>query len=241
MIGVAPPSLGANVAKPEPSAAPAPAAPAPVPAPHEFGAPQGFGGGTQPNPAYGATQQGFGSPAAGYPGASGYGNPSAQPPQQAPSGVNPLGGTVVADASSFSNPNYGHAPGQSGGYEAAPPPQGGYGGPPPDAGAPPPGYGAPQGGYGGPPQGYGAPPAGGGFGSAPTQGFGATEPAGSAYQQQMQPYAPLPPLEQGRDSNMVIPGTVGGPNSIVTVLLIVATCGIYGIYLLVKGKKSAQQ
>jgi len=39
---------------------------------------------------------------------------------------------------------------------------------------------------------------------------------------------PLPP----------IPGTVGGANPIVTVLLIVLTCGIYGIYLLVKGKKS---
>jgi hypothetical protein len=34
-----------------------------------------------------------------------------------------------------------------------------------------------------------------------------------------------------------IPGVVGGTNPIVTVLLIVATCGIYGIYLLVKGKK----
>jgi hypothetical protein len=39
---------------------------------------------------------------------------------------------------------------------------------------------------------------------------------------------PLPP----------IPGTVGGANPIVTVLLIVFTCGIYGIYLLVKGKKA---
>ncbi len=41
------------------------------------------------------------------------------------------------------------------------------------------------------------------------------------------------------DSLAPIPGTVGGANPIVTVLLIVLTCGIYGIYLLVKGKKSA--
>jgi hypothetical protein len=35
-----------------------------------------------------------------------------------------------------------------------------------------------------------------------------------------------------------IPGTVGGQNPIVTILLIVLTCGIYGIYLLIKNKKS---
>jgi hypothetical protein len=51
---------------------------------------------------------------------------------------------------------------------------------------------------------------------------------------QMQPLAPAPDM----DDMMPIPGTVGGPNPIVTVLLIVATCGIYGIYLLVKGKKA---
>lgn len=53
---------------------------------------------------------------------------------------------------------------------------------------------------------------------------------------------PLPQtssMAQVHDSLAPIPGTVGGANPIVTVLLIVLTCGIYGIYLLVKGKKSA--
>ncbi len=40
------------------------------------------------------------------------------------------------------------------------------------------------------------------------------------------------------DEPLIIPGVVGGANPIVTVLLIVLTCGIYGIYLLVKGKKA---
>jgi hypothetical protein len=53
----------------------------------------------------------------------------------------------------------------------------------------------------------------------------------------MAPVPQMQPLAPAQDDMMPIPGTVGGPNPIVTVLLIVATCGIYGIYLLVKGKK----
>jgi hypothetical protein len=36
----------------------------------------------------------------------------------------------------------------------------------------------------------------------------------------------------------MVPGMVGGPNPVVTVLLIVLTCGIYGVYLLIKNKKA---
>jgi hypothetical protein len=41
------------------------------------------------------------------------------------------------------------------------------------------------------------------------------------------------------DPSDTIPGTFGGPNPVVTVLLIVMTCGIYGIYLLNKNRKAA--
>ena len=132
---------------------------------------------------------------------------SPMPAQQPVSSVNPLGGTVVADAGAF---GAGFPPGPPPGMGA---PQGDLGAPPPGFGAPPPGFGAPPPAYGGD-QGYGAPP----------------NPAAMAPVPQMQPLAPM-------DDDMPIPGTVGGPNPIVTVLLIVATCGIYGIYLLVKGKK----
>jgi hypothetical protein len=119
-----------------------------------------------------------------------------QPPSSA---VNPLGGTVVADAGAFGGAFPPSPPaGQGGGY---------------DMGAPPPGFGAPQ------------PPA--------DVGYGATAPMMSA----SAPMAPMPPAPMAPMDDMPIPGTVGGSNPIVTVLLIVLTCGIYGIYLLVKGKK----
>jgi hypothetical protein len=113
--------------------------------------------------------------------------------------VNPLGGTVVADAGAF-----------GGGFPPAPAPHaGGY-----DIGGPPPGFGAPN----------------------QEGGFGATAPAmGTAPMVPMQPSS----MDQMEDEMMPIPGTVGGANPIVTVLLIVLTCGLYGIYLLVKGKKAA--
>jgi hypothetical protein len=242
MIGVAPPSLGSNT--PPVGAPPADPVPVPVPGgaapPPDFGATQAMGGPPAPAPGYGATQQGYGSPGGGYP-PPGY---AQQPPPNAPSSaVNPLGGTVVADASAFSNPAYGNVPGQApGGFDpnAAPqgyaPPQGGGYAPPGAA----PGYGGGydpnQGGYGAPQGGYGAPQQGG---YAPGGGFGATEPAGASYGGNMQPYQPMPPIhEGGMSQNMDVAGTVGGPNPIVTVLLIVCTCGIYGIYLLVKGKKA---
>lgn len=38
------------------------------------------------------------------------------------------------------------------------------------------------------------------------------------------------------DSMDIVPGRVGGLNPVVTVLLIVLTCGIYGIYLLIKNR-----
>jgi hypothetical protein len=121
--------------------------------------------------------------------------------------VNPLGGTMVADAGMGFNPygqpnpygapppaggpppdpygpppgGYG-TPGQPGGYGApAQPPQQGYGGPPQGGyGAP---GGAPPGGYGAPAQpqqpGYGGPPPGGGYGAPAGGGYGA--PAGGGY------------------------------------------------------------
>jgi hypothetical protein len=138
----------------------------------------------------------------------------------------------VADASAFTNPAFGSAP---------PQPQGGF-----DPNAQPQGYGAPynpgappQGGYGGfdpgaaPPQGGGYAPPQGGYGNP---GFNSPEPYGA-----MSPYGSSQPLEPVRNSNFEIPGTVGGQNPIVTVLLIVCTCGVYGIYLLVKGKKAQGQ
>jgi hypothetical protein len=138
------------------------------------------------------------------------------PPQQA---VNPLGGTVVADAGAFGGAGFP----QPGGAVPAPPAAagGGY-----DIGAPPPGFGAPPPGFGQQPPAAYTPPQG------MDQGFGATAQS-----------APMVPAPHGGMAPMdeplpAIPGTVGGANPIVTVLLIVLTCGIYGIYLLVKGKKA---
>jgi hypothetical protein len=42
------------------------------------------------------------------------------------------------------------------------------------------------------------------------------------------------------DMAAAVPGTVGASNPVVTVLLIVLTCGIYGVYLLVKNKNQPQ-
>jgi hypothetical protein len=150
--------------------------------------------------------------------------------------VNPLGGTVVADTSAF------QAHPQGGGFPpAGQPSPGAYGAPPPGAafgatqafGAPPPAYGAAPQQQPGPQQGYGAPPAG--FGASPDM-LGATSPSTDG---QQLPVPQTSSMAQVHDSFAPIPGTVGGANPIVTVLLIVLTCGIYGIYLLVKGKKSA--
>jgi len=168
MIGVAPPSLGSN----SPVAAPAPAAPAPAPTAAFAAAP----------------------PVAAY-----------EPPPAAPassaqpvSSVNPLGGTMVADTSSFAAAF--QPPAAAGGFD-------------PNATAPAP-----------------AP----GFGSSPPAAYGSAPPPAA-----MAPVAPAPmaPMEE---ESFAIPGAVGGPNPIVTVLLIVLTCGIYGIYLLIKGKKQNQ-
>jgi len=234
MIGVAPPSLGSNV----PAGGSPVVDPVPPPPPHDFGGAGGYGQPPPQQPGYGSTQQGYAAPGAGYPPPGGYGAPQGAPPTAPSSAVNPLGGTVVADASAFTNPAFANAPPQQppGGFDPnaqpqgygtpynPPPAQGGYGGF--DPGAPPPQFGGPQGGgYGAPQPGYGNP------------GFNSTEPAGASYGA-MSPYGSSPPLEPVRNSNIEIPGTVGGQNPIVTVLLIVCTCGIYGIYLLVKGKKA---
>ena len=189
MIGVAPPSMGSNV----PSAAPAAAAFAP-PAAAPFAAPAA----QAPTAAFAA------APPA-------YEAPPQQPPAstaQPVSSVNPLGGTMVADASTF-----------GGAFPGSPsaPPGGGYD---PNAyGSAPPAYGS-------------APPAA--YGSAPAAAYGSPPPGAMA------PIAPAP-MQHMEDDSMTIPGTVGGPNPIVTVLLIVLTCGIYGIYLLIKGKRSQPQ
>ncbi len=144
--------------------------------------------------------------------------PEAAPPVFSPpvqqQGVNPLGGTVAADVSSFAAA-FGNAPAP----QAAPPAPGGYGAPQggaapfaattavpaaygaPPYGAPPPGYGPPQG-YGGPqggpPQGYGPPPGQqpGGYdpNAPPGGGYGAPPPG---YGQQQQPgYGPPPGYPQ---------------------------------------------
>jgi hypothetical protein len=140
------------------------------------------------------------------------------------SSVNPLGGTMVADTGGF-----------GAGFPPAAPPAmgGGY-----DIGAPPPGFGAPAPGFGAPPPGFGG-----------ADALGATAPAADAqpmamapaYQPpQPAPMAPVAPAPMASyEDDEPIPGVQGGPNPIVTVLLIVLTFGLYGIYLLVKGKKSS--
>ncbi len=190
MIGVAPPSLGSN--------SPLGGAPSAPPV-------------AQPPAAYSAP-----APAYEPPPAPAYAPPPAQSIPQPVSSVNPLGGTVVADAGAF------------GGFPQAPP----------TASAP--------GSYdiGGPPPGFGAPPPG--FGNS--DALGATAPVASGAPHAMVPaqpaaMSPVPPAPMANYDEPMdpIPGTVGGPNPIITVLLIVLTCGIYGIYLLIKGKRQPQQ
>lgn len=76
------------------------------------------------------------------------------------------------------------------------------------------------------------PPQQAGYG-APQPGYGAPE--------QMAPQAQMPPQPMAQmpagDEMEPVPGMVGGRNPVVTVLLIVLTCGLYGIYLLIKSKK----
>jgi hypothetical protein len=165
------------------------------------------------------------SPVPPSPGMAGLAEPSGaySPPVPQP-GVNPLGGTLAADAAAFGG-GYGGAP------PGGPPAQSPYGAPPP-AGSPgfaptaaqpaygaPPGYGSPQGappgqspygapppnayggggpppGYGAPPQGYGAPPQGYG---APPQGYG-QPPQGYGGQQPPPPqggFGPPPGYQPG--------------------------------------------
>ena len=135
MIGVAPPSMGSNT--PPPGAVPAMGPPpqgAIPPPPANLGAtPPGFGG---PPAGFGAPPAGFGAPPQGF-GAPppGFDAPAAPQPHASSSAVNPLGGTVVADAGAF-----------GGGFPPAPAPHaGGY-----DIGGAPPGFGAPgqDGGFG---------------------------------------------------------------------------------------------
>lgn len=173
MLGVAPPSLGAHAPPPgmAPAAAPPMGAPPAAP-PGAFGAPPAAAPAPAPPPA-------------------------AAPAGPPPGGVNPLGGTIVADPAGVGfNPYgqgqgaYGSPPGSPpggapGGFGpppgfGQPPAPGGYGAPDPNAGGfPPPGaggYGQPQGGGGfGPPPGqpgYGPPPGGGGFGPPGQPGYG---------------------------------------------------------------------
>jgi hypothetical protein len=87
-------------------------------------------------------------------------------------------------------------------------------------------------------------PQAGGYDIPPPPGFGAPQDPGFGATAPVMGTAPMVPMQQSgmepMDDMGVIPGTVGGSNPIVTVLLIVLTCGIYGIYLLVKGKRSAE-
>jgi hypothetical protein len=171
----------------------------------------------------GMGQPGMGQPGMGQPGMA----PAPAPEPQAPPqhDVNPLGGTMVAD------------PGALAGIPGMPPP--GFGPPPgadPNAGPPPgPGFGTPPPGFA-----PNAPP-------PPQQGFGIDQTL-------QQGQVPMPggsqPLDagggalaapagppQGMSLEDIPKGMVGGPNPVVTVLLIVFTCGIYGVYLLIKNKK----
>lgn len=108
---------------------------------------------------------------------------------------------------------FGPPPGGGGPGGYAPPPGGGFGGPPP--GAPP---GAP-GGFGAPPGapgGYAPPPGPGGFGGPP-QGA------------PMQPaYGPGPGYGPGPAAQLV-PGVMKIRSAWMTILLMIVTCGIYGV------------
>jgi hypothetical protein len=235
--GAPPPAAGAPPGASLPGGAPRPSASPPgagnVPSKLKgtmvgvapMGAFGGMGGmGVPPGPS--APAPGMGAPAMGAP-------PPAAPPAPFPEqssafsppvpqpGVNPLGGTVAADAGSFASA---FGPGQQGGY--APPPAAApqpYGGPPaggasgfaptaavPATGGwgPPPGaYGqqpgpgtGPQPAYGAPPpNAYGGPPPGAPQGAPPGVGAGAygnTPPPGQGYGAppgQQQGYGAAPP------------------------------------------------
>jgi hypothetical protein len=191
MLGVAPPAMGGH--------APPLAAHQPPPA-----GPQG-GFGMAPTPAQPFNAQ----PPPGAPPAA---------PHAAQPGVNPLGGTMVADPAGMGFNPYGgggygappqpgapaaHQPGPEAGGYGAPPPGGGYG--PPHGGAPgfpPPGGGPgfppPGGGYGPPPGGgYGPPPgqqahSPGGFGPPPGHGGGFNPPGQGGYGPPQGGYGPPP-------------------------------------------------
>ncbi|HEX4445644.1 MAG TPA: hypothetical protein VH044_02880, partial [Polyangiaceae bacterium] len=176
----------------------------------------GPGGPMGPGPGMGA---GPGGPPAHSPSQPGPdANSGYSPPIPQPGGVNPLGGTVAADAGSFAAA-FGASPQPPAGSGPSSP--GMYGGPPQGAPAQPyaataaaPAYGAP-GGYGGPPQGgppqgqpqyggppqqqYGAPP-GQQYGAPPQQQYGAPQNYGGPPQQGYgappQGYAAQPPPPQ---------------------------------------------
>lgn len=221
MVGVAPPIAGAAPAFPQ-----GPAAGAPAPA---YGAPPAAAA-----PAYAPAPAP--APAPAYAPAPA---PAPEPAAYAPpgqAGVNPLGGTVAADAGAFAAA-FGNvappAPGVSP-YGAPPGPPGGapLGGASP-YGAPPPG-GAPA--YGAPPQGapYGAPPpAAGGYGAPdpygaqpgfapPPQQGGYGMPQGG---QAMQPYGQGAPMQQaGGLGTLPSAGVATGPgpqrrNALMTFLM----------------------
>jgi hypothetical protein len=173
MLGVAPPSLGAN---------------------SPGGAPPGVPPAAQPGSPFGPTPaQAFGAQPAPMPM---HGNPP-------PGAVNPLGGTMVADPAGVGFNPYGQGGGPYGAPPGAPPQQqppaygappahqgyggpapggGGFGAPPEAAGQPPGGFPPPGGGFGAPPPGqggFGAPPPGGGFGAPPPGGgYGSPPPGG---------------------------------------------------------------
>jgi hypothetical protein len=202
---------------PPPAAGAPPAQPGGPPRPSASGAPPGAAAG--PSKLKG-TMVGVAPMAGGMPPGGPMGAPKTPPPPAAPmaeansafsppfpqpGGVNPLGGTVAADAGSFASA---FGPGPGGAY--APPPQPaqpGYGAPPPGGqqgpgafaataavpagggyGAPPPGYGAPPGGS---PQGTAAQPA---YGAPPPNAFGGGAPPGAPYgAPPPQGYGPPPP------------------------------------------------
>jgi hypothetical protein len=240
-----------------PAAAPPPAAP-PMGAPPQA-APPGAGSAGRPMlkgtmlgvapPSMGA----HGPPAGMAPAAPPHGAPPAPvgsphgagaPPAPAPmgpppGGVNPLGGTIVADPAGVGFSPYGQGPGAYGAPpQGSPPggPQGGFG-PPPGFGQPPAqgGFGAPDHHAGGgfpPPGGHGQPPAGqGGFGAPPAQGGygqpqggygqpqggygephgGYGQPPGGYGQPPGQQHGHAPPAAQPQGYGQPGPGGYGGP------------------------------
>jgi len=186
MVGVAPP-MAHVLGKPGAPAAPAPPPAAFAPPPAAFGAPPV----DQAPPPYGAPPPAYGAPPPPPPAVYGAPQPPPPPPPQAfggGQGVNPLGGTMVADNNAYGGGNQFGAPQAAPAY-GAPPQQAAYGAPPQQYGAPPQqAYGAPpqQPGYGAAPPAYAPPPDqggfGGGFGAPPQQAaYGAPPPAASPY------------------------------------------------------------